>query len=87
MSIDEVRREVRRVFGTATVEWEVPHAANAKSSIVIRVDGWPGPVAYRTRKLLDTLGRFQDSHGTTEEGDREICQALEESGAFISFAW
>jgi hypothetical protein len=81
-TINEARREVRRVFGAATVEAETDDGAEVR----ILVEGWPDRIVYRTDRLVEALRRFPDGHGATEEGDRDVCQATEEAGAFVSVA-
>ena len=78
--VNKAEREVRRVFGLADVEADV----DTGELVRVCVDGWPDQVVYRTEPLIATLEGFSDGHGKTEDGDREVCSALEEAGAFLS---
>ena len=63
-------QEFTRVFGTA-------HETDDGQ---LYADGWPQAFSY-TSKAMDVFRRFPDGHGLTEEGDAEVCSALENSGA------
>lgn len=78
-TLPQITSEVRRVFGNATVEQDT------SETVRVLVDGWPDAVAYRGDLLMEVLGRFPDGHGTTEEGDAEVCHATNAAGAFLGF--
>ena len=64
-------QEFHRVFGSA-------HETETGQ---LYADGWPQAYAY-TDAAIEVLRRFPDGHGLTEEGDAEVCTALEQVGAF-----
>ena len=71
---DVMVEQMERVFGGATL---------TEDGRVI-VDGWPDAVAYDASAAVPVLQGFADRHGTTEQGDAEVCRALEQAGAVIA---
>jgi hypothetical protein len=68
------RDEFERVFGD--------YVEDSRGGI--RSLDWPAYVQYDHQIAVNVLSTSQDEHGTTEDGDAEVCAALESAGAVIS---
>lgn len=75
-------KQVRRIFGEAEVEPE----GDAGDLVRVDIDSWPDAIIYRAGVLAEVLAGFPTGHGKTADGDAEICAALENAGAVVSFA-
>jgi len=65
--------EFQRVFGSIYID----DAGRA------RAEGWPDYVRYDFAKAAAVLAGFASMYGLTEEGDAEVCAALDAAGARI----
>lgn len=73
-----VLSEMQRVFGAHVhCDW----IGNRK--VHVSLDGWPDWVTYDIVTALQVLGHFADRHGVSNEGDAEVCCALEDAGAVV----
>ena len=73
MSAYVFAEEFYRVFGSIYIDDEGR----------VRAEGWPECVRYDEGKAAAVLAKFEYRYGTTEEGDAEVCAALEAAGARI----
>lgn len=71
--------EMARVFSGAIVNRIDDETCKAL------VCGWPDAATYRTEVAIGVLEQFADMAGSTEDGDAEVCRALENAGAFLGF--
>lgn len=67
-------QELARVFG-APVTDDLHHG--------FAVEGWPDRIQYVPALALPVLRDFATGHGSTEDGDAEVCSALERAGAVV----
>jgi len=73
---DDFYEEFMRVFGSCVVHDDDPNAVLA--------EGWPDFVVVDDVQLATTiLGRFPSGYGEDEDGDAEVCVALDAAGAAI----
>ena len=65
--------EFYRVFGSCIIDDEGR----------ARAEDWPDYVRYDEGKAAAVLAKFEYRYGTTEEGDADVCAALDAAGARI----
>ena len=52
-------------------------------TVLVTAEGWPDAIVYTPATLLPILCRYPDGHMRTEEGDAEVCAAIEAAGALV----
>jgi len=76
-AMQRIRLEFLRVFGAAEV------TSDQTGVITVRADGWPDSRDYVAARAMLVLANFASNHGMTEQGDADVCRALEAAGALI----
>ena len=72
--------EFARVFGS--FDSDTDHLPSPLT-IWVKATDWPHYACYDLRAAIEVLAKFPTAAGKSEQGDAEICLALEQEGALI----